>query len=148
MAAGILFKFVSVYLYEADQSRRPREGLSVSSEILDPMLDSSRLPAILNAELVRQAERRWQHLEPHFQAVTAEELFSILEKLGPMDEENLARRCKSDPRPLLNELKKAGRIVSVDRQDRNQIPRMWQLKEKKKTFFFTSANNLCRRLLS
>ena len=133
MAAGILFKFVSVYLYEADQSRRPREGLSVSSEILDPMLDSSRLPAILNAELVRQAERRWQHLEPHFQAVTAEELFSILEKLGPMDEENLARRCKVDPVPLLQELKQADRIVSADRLPPTKPGRIWQLNEKKTT---------------
>jgi len=115
MAAGILFKFVSIYLYEADQSRRPQEGLSVSSEILEPMLDSSRLPAILTAELVRQAERRWQHLDLHFQAATAEDLFSIIEKLGPLDEENLARRCKIDPVPLLHELKKADRIVSADR---------------------------------
>jgi ATP-dependent Lhr-like helicase len=133
MAAGILFKFVSIYLYEADQSRRPREGLSVSSEILEPMLDSSRLPAILTVELVRQAEKRWQHLDPHFQAATAEDLFSIIEKLGPMDEENLARRCKVDPVPLLDELKKADRIVSAGRLPPAKPDRIWQLKEKKST---------------
>jgi ATP-dependent Lhr-like helicase len=133
MAAGILFRFVSVYLYEEDQSRRPREGLSVSSEILDSMLDTSRLPAILSAELVREAERRWQHLDPHFQATTAEDLFSIIEKLGPLDEENLARRCKVDPLPLLHELKKGGRIVLTDAQRGNQSFRSWKLKEKKPT---------------
>ena len=129
MAAGILFKFVSVYLYEADQSRRPQAGLSVSSEILEPLLDSSRLPAILTPELVLQAERRWQHLDPYFQAETAEDLFGIIEKLGPMDEENLARRCKVDPGPLLHELKKADRIVSVDRLPPTSPGRIWQLKE-------------------
>ncbi|MEJ2164021.1 MAG: DEAD/DEAH box helicase [Desulfobacterales bacterium] len=133
MAAGILFRFVSVYLYEADQSRRPREGLNVGSEILDSMLDTGRLPALLSADLIREAERRWQHLDPHFQATTAEDLFSIIEKLGPLAEEDLARRCKVDPLPLLHELKKAGRIVLVDRQHRNQSSRMWRLKEEKPT---------------
>ena len=133
MAAGILFKFVSVYLYEEDQSRRPGEDLNVSSAILDPMLDSGRLPAILTTELIRQAERRWQHLDPRFQASTAEDLFNIIQALGPMDEANLARRCKRDTLPLLHALKKADRIVAVELQDRNRITRLWQLQEKKPT---------------
>ncbi|UCD82017.1 MAG: hypothetical protein JSW26_11495, partial [Desulfobacterales bacterium] len=133
MASGILFKFVSVYLYEEDQRRRPQQGLSVSSEVLDPMLERSRLPAILTAELVLQAERRWQHLDPYFQARTAEDLFSIIEKLGPLDEENLALRCKGDPRPLLLELKKANRIVFAEPYSHKKSSRKWQLKEKKPT---------------
>ncbi len=83
MASGILFKFVSVYLYEEDHNRQPREGLNVSSEILAGMLQDNQVPAILTPELVHQAERRWQHLDPHFQAATVKELFNIIEKLGP-----------------------------------------------------------------
>jgi ATP-dependent Lhr-like helicase len=76
MAAGILFKFVSTYLYEEDQDRQPREGLNVSTEILEGMLQDNQVPAILTPELIHQAERRWQHLDPYFQAGTAEELFN------------------------------------------------------------------------
>ena len=127
MAAGILFKFISVYLYEEDQSRQPREALSVSCEILEGILKRDRVPALLPPELVLQAERRWQHLDPYFQAATAEDLFNIIEKLGPIAEEDLFNRSKVDPAPWLNELKAAGRIVLSAQSLKNKFKRVWRL---------------------
>jgi len=129
MAAGILFKFVSVYLYEADHSRQPREGLNVSSEILEEILEGSQVPALLTPELILQAERRWQHLDPYFQAATAEDLFSIIEKLGPIGEENLVSRCKVDPKPWLEELKAADRINLSEQTAGNKSQRVWSLNQ-------------------
>ena len=114
MAAGILFKFISVFLYEEDYSRQPVEGQRVTSEILDDMLERRQVPALLTPEIVSQAERRWQHLDPYFQAASAEDLFNIIEKLAPVTEADLAGRSKFDPAPWLEELKKAGRIIVAE----------------------------------
>jgi ATP-dependent Lhr-like helicase len=111
MAAGILFKFVSVHLYEEDHHRLPGEGPTVTSEILEEMLDGRQVPALLTPEIVDLAERRWQHLDPYFQAKSAEDLFNIIEKLAPITEEDLVSRCKVDPAQWLDELKKANRII-------------------------------------
>jgi len=127
MAAGILFKFVSVYLYEEDHDRQPRVGLNVSSNVLEEMLQDNQVPAVLTPELVQQAERRWQHLDPYFQAGTAEELFNIIEKLGPIAEDSLIRRSKVDPAGWLDELKTAGRIIlSEPTSDTKSKPR-WRI---------------------
>ena len=132
MAAGILFKFISVHLYAEDQSRHPRKELNVSGEVLDGMLERDGVPVLLPTELVLQAERRWQHLDPYFQAATAEDLFSIIEKLGPIAEEDLSRRCKVDPVPLLNELKAANRIILSSQQSDKSGKRAWHLAESKR----------------
>jgi len=123
-----LFKFVSVYLYETDQSRQPGEGLGAGNEFLEAIMKRSQIPAILNAELVLQAERRWQHLDPYFQAATAEDLFGIIEKLGPLDEESLLRRSKVDPAPWLHELQKDHRIVLSAQHPQDRSKRIWRLK--------------------
>ena len=79
------------------------------------MLHKNQVPGILTPELIRQAERRWQHLDPYFQAGTAEELFNIIEKLGPLAEDSLVRRSKVDPTDWLDELNAANRIISSSR---------------------------------
>ena len=129
MAAGILFKFVSVHLYEMDQSRQPGEGPSISSEFIHSILDQQTIPALVTSELVAQAQRRWQHLDPTFQAASREDLFTIIEKLGPIDDENLIRRCKRDPAVWLSELKTANRIVSSARHRGHNLRRLWRIKE-------------------
>ena len=126
---GILFKFVSVYLYEEDHNRQSREGQNVSSEILEGTLQDNQLPAILTPELVHQAERRWQHLDPYFQAGSEKELFNILEKLGPIAEDRLVSRCKVDPANWLDELKAANRILLSQGAAEKQSERVWRLNQ-------------------
>jgi len=128
MAAGIIFKFVSVYLYEEDHHRQPRDKVTAGREILEEMLQENQAPAILTPDLVQQAERRWQHQDPYYQAGSAEELFTVIEKLGPLAEDSLARRCKADPAPWLNELEAAGRIILSESTAREKITkRLWDI---------------------
>jgi len=128
MAAGIIFKFVSVYLYEKDHNRQPREKVTAGREILEEMLHENQAPAILTPDLIQQAERRWQHLDPYYQAGSAEELFTVIEKLGPLAEDRLARRCKADPARWLNELETAGRIISSGGAVREKLAeRLWDI---------------------
>lgn len=129
MAAGILFKFISVHLYETDQSRQLGEGPGISSELIHSILDQQSIPAILTSELVTSAQKRWQHLDPMFQAASSEDLFSIIEKLGPIDDENLIRRCKKNPAAWLRKLKTANRIVSSATYRENKIHRLWRIRE-------------------
>ena len=130
MAAGILFKFVSVHLYETDRSRQPVEGASLTSELIHSILDQESIPAIITPELVKQAERRWQHLDPMFQAASSEDLFGIIEKLEPIDDENLNLRSKTDPVDFLNELEIADRIVSSTTHQGDKIYRLWHTRKR------------------
>jgi ATP-dependent Lhr-like helicase len=129
MAAGILFKFVSVHLYEMDRDRKTGESISTGSDLLHQILDLQNIPAIVTSEEVTHAERRWQHLDPQYQAASREDLFSIVEKLGPIDDENVARRCKSDHRPWLNELLTANRIVYSEHHPGAKKRRLWRVRE-------------------
>ena len=129
MAAGILFKFVSVHLYEMDQNRQPGESLSISSELIHSILDQQTIPDLVTSKLVTHAQSRWQHLDPMFQAASREDMFSIIEKLGPIDDENLIRRCKRDPAAWLSELKAANRIVSSAHDRGDKICRLWRIRE-------------------
>ena len=129
MAAGILFKFVSVHLYEADQSRQPGESLNISSELIHSIIDQQSIPAIITPDLINQAQRRWQHLDPLFQAASSEDLFGIIEKLGPIDDENLIRRSKKDPAVWLIELETADRIVSSTTHQGDKVHRLWRTRK-------------------
>ncbi len=147
MAAGIVFKFVSVHLYEEDITRRPSEGPGISSDILNDLLESDEIPAILTAELVTRAERRWQHLDPYFQAVSREDLYNIIEKLGPIDAKRLAARCQSDPGPWLEELKKARRIFSSARRAEGKTLQVWHPNEPQKPVSINGDEEVISQLI-
>ena len=130
MAAGILFKFVSVHLYEEDQNRQTREGVAVSSILLDDILERQRIPTIVTTAEVEQAERQWQHLDPQYQAAVREDLFTIIEKLQPIAEEDLKRRCKGDIAGWLEELQTANRIYAVGSPVGDKTRCLWAVMEK------------------
>ncbi|MFQ5651585.1 MAG: DEAD/DEAH box helicase [bacterium] len=111
MASGLMFDFLSENIYETDRSRLPGQVAAVSSELLAQILNKEAIPAIVTAEIVQAAEARWQHLTPETQARTAEELFAIIEKLAPVQEQELAGRSRQDPADWLQQLFTQNRIV-------------------------------------
>ena len=130
MAAGMLFKFVSIHLYEEDQNRQTRKGVTVSGEMLNDILAPQRIPTIVSLNTVRRAEQQWQHLDPHYQAADREDVFTIIEKLQPIDEEDLKRRCKGDIAGWLEELQTANRIYAIRPQTGAQISCSWAVVER------------------
>lgn len=110
MAAGVMFRFVSNNMYEYDRSRLPGQAASVSSELLAEILSRETIPAIVTAEMVAEAEARWQHTDPAFRARDAEDLFALIQKLGPLHEAELNVRCQTSPQVWLQALVDAGRI--------------------------------------
>ncbi|MEK7729062.1 MAG: DEAD/DEAH box helicase, partial [candidate division KSB1 bacterium] len=123
MASGLMFQFLASNLYGEDRTRYPGHVANVSSELLAELLSRESIPAIVTAELIAETEARWQYLSLERKAKSKEELFDVIEKLGPIDEEALRARCESEPREWLEELREAKRIVPVAAQPpRTVIP--------------------------
>lgn len=129
MAAHILYKFVATYLYEKDKTRQPENISGISSQFLAEIVDHEKIAAIITPELVRQAENRWQHLAVEYKASSAEDLFHIIETLGPMDESELRKRCKGDPQLWLNQLKTADRIHCMEQKHNGQTFTFWTISD-------------------
>ena len=127
MAANVLFKFVASYLYEMDQNRRSGQKKDRHQGFLSEILQQEKIPAILTEKLIREAEKRWQHLASEYQATSAEELFDIIEQLGPISEPELARRSSKDPSGWLAELQSAGRIAEIEPARNHPNRRLWQI---------------------
>lgn len=129
MAANVLYKFVASYLYELDQNRRSGQKKDRHADFLSEILEQETIPAVLTAKLIRQAERRWQHLTPEYKAVSAEDLIAIIEKLGPISQQALAERSKGDPTEWLAELQSAGRIIKTKPVSQDTAKTLWRASE-------------------
>ncbi len=125
MATNIMFKFVATYLYELDKTRQPDQVAVDSTRFLDEILDREKIPAIVTPAMIEQAEKRWQYLAPEFKAASVEEVLDIIDTLGPIDDEQLRRRCREDPEIWLSELKKAGRIHLIPGQQEDGGISLW-----------------------
>ncbi|MGH7495475.1 MAG: DNA glycosylase AlkZ-like family protein [bacterium] len=113
MASGLMFNFLASNLYGSDSALYPGHVADVSSELLAEILARESIPAIVTPELAAEAEARWQHLSADRQARDAEELFVIIEKLGPLSEAELHRRAQAEPAAWLAKLREASRIVPL-----------------------------------
>lgn len=113
MASGILFKFVSTAIYEYDQSRRTGGQISPRGELLAEILDREEPPAFLTTGMILQAEQRWQHLSLAQQAKDQEDLFAIIEKLAPIETDELQKRSLLPVHAWLDQLLKEKRIVCL-----------------------------------
>jgi ATP-dependent Lhr-like helicase len=129
MAANVLYKFVASYLYETDQPRRSGRNKDRRPSFLEEILEQEKIPAILTQRLICEAEKRWQHLASEYQAASAEDLFAIIERLGPISKPELTRRSKKDPAGWLAELRSAGRIVKSESARNNHTYRLWKICE-------------------
>ncbi|UCF94251.1 MAG: hypothetical protein JSW39_08855, partial [Desulfobacterales bacterium] len=125
MAAGIWFKFVASNLYEPDQIRLPVQADNFHSDLWANIANQEKIPTLLTRGLIAKAERRWQHLETGFKAAGVEELFSLIEKLGPIAEAELHRRCQGDPSAWLSELQVTHRIVAARGAQKGSSSPLW-----------------------
>ncbi|MCA9734598.1 hypothetical protein KC799_20865, partial [candidate division KSB1 bacterium] len=111
MANGLMYKFLERNLYEIDRNRGAASGGEVHQQALAEILQSGEIPAIITLELVEKLERRLQHLVHELKAKLTEDIFAILDKLGPLSVEALQQRSHVQVMDALAELQQAGRIV-------------------------------------
>ncbi len=117
LAAGLLYQFISTYMYEWDtpKAEQQLQSLAMRRELVEDLLegsDSGRLP--LRPEAVEAVIANAGHTADQRRARTAEELAVLLLELGDLTEAEVTARSASDPRPWLAELAGRGTIVLLD----------------------------------
>jgi ATP-dependent Lhr-like helicase len=127
VAAGLLFNFISVYMYEWDapKAERQMQSLALSREMLDDVMRDGVKHDLLKPEAIVEVERRAQHDAPGFQARSAEELALILHELGDLTMDEIIARCTGDARAWLAQLAAQNRIVEISIATRRDSATRW-----------------------
>jgi ATP-dependent Lhr-like helicase len=113
MASGLIFNFVTSEMYQLDHSRAPGEVAAFSSTLLAEILGSRTIPAIVEKSLIKKYEARWQFKAPEYRAKNEEDLYEIIEKLGPIADDSLTEKSRTNPQNWIENLKQDGRIFNM-----------------------------------
>ncbi|MGB4801357.1 MAG: DEAD/DEAH box helicase [Anaerolineae bacterium] len=115
VAAGLLFNFISVYMYEWDapKAERQLQALAWRSDLLDDLLQSSEMARLLKPQAIAAVTSQAQHTAPGFQARTVEELAVYLQQVGDLTTGEAADRATGDAAAWLAQLAGQGRIVEI-----------------------------------
>ena len=110
VAAGLLFNFINVYMYEWDAPKAERQlrALAVSGEALDDLMGGVRAGALPRPEVLAQTIARAEHSGSEHAARSAEELAVFLAELGDLTTAEILARCAGDGRNWLDQLAHAG----------------------------------------
>ncbi len=116
LAAGLLFNFISVYMYEWDapKAERQLQALAWRSDLLDDLLQSSEIGRLLRPEAIAAVTGQAQHTAPGFQARSVEELALYLHEVGDLTTAEAAARAAGDAAAWLAQLTGQGRIAALD----------------------------------
>ena len=115
-AAGLLFDFIAVYMYEWDQPRQDRQSqyLTLNRELLASVVDIEAVGSLIKPEAIADVESALQHAREGYRARTPEELMELLVRLGDLSEEEVAERVEGDARAMLEILAGNGRAARTD----------------------------------
>jgi ATP-dependent Lhr-like helicase len=114
MASSLLFNFLSNQMYERDRVQLSAEVSMVSNDLLAEILNSESIPPLVTAENVTTVSSRWQNLSDSTRARGAEDLFLIIEKLGPLDTDELQQRANTQIGDWLQTLQDQNRITHIN----------------------------------
>ena len=116
VAAGLLYNFISVYMYEWDapKAERQLQALALRRELVDDLLTgaaSGQTP--LKPEALAEVAGRAGHLAPGSAARSADELAVFLLELGDLTTGEVLARCAGDGLAWLAQLAAQGRILEI-----------------------------------
>ena len=116
VAESLLFAFQSIYTYEWDSPRTEQRAghPAVDMDLLQDVLREVDLGGLLRPEAIAKTQAELDHSHPTRRARTKEELALILDALGDLTLEELARREAVDGAPWLAELMDEGRVVEIE----------------------------------
>jgi len=115
VASGLLYDFISQYMYEWDQPKAERQmgALMMGRELLSQLLDEASLPDLLRPEAVRDVDARLQRLADGTRARTPDELATVFLALGDLSAGEAAARCDGDGAAWTEALAARGRLVPL-----------------------------------
>lgn len=127
IAAGLLFNFVSVYMYEWDapKAERQLQALALRSQTLGDLLQGIELSDLLKPEAIAEVASRCQHLAPGYQARTGEELALFLEELGDLSYEEITARSAGDSATWIEQLHSQSRILHLSLPSHRGAEQRW-----------------------
>jgi ATP-dependent Lhr-like helicase len=127
VAAGLLFDFIAIQMYEDDTPRAERQmqALSLNRELLGDLLDQELLPDLLRPEAISGVEEEIRHLAEGYRARSAEELAVILHDLGDLTTDEIVERCMGEGRAWLLQLAAQGRALEVEVPTAQGAQRRW-----------------------
>lgn len=127
VAAGLLFQFISVYMYEWDapKAERQLQTLAARRDLVDDLLQGVELRDLLKPEAVDEIIDRSQHTAEGYRARSAEELAIILDELGDLTTEEVAARCAGDASAWIVQLAEQKRIVEIAILARGGVEKRW-----------------------
>ncbi|MBD3386283.1 DEAD/DEAH box helicase [candidate division KSB1 bacterium] len=113
MAAGLLFRFEAKHMYDYDKSSYPGEAAYLSADLLAEILDQEEVPPIVEPEFIHRIVPRWQHLTPETKARDQNDLYAIIDDLGPLSTAELRKRSIYDPLDHVENLAQEKRITKL-----------------------------------
>ncbi|OLT46806.1 DEAD/DEAH box helicase [Cellulosimicrobium sp. CUA-896] len=122
-AQSLLFGYTAQFLYDGDAplAERRAAALSLDPTLLAELLGgdgvTAQLADLLDPAAIERTEAELGALVTERQARHAEDLWDVLRRLGPLTEDELAARTRTDVRPAvgewLRELEAARRVIAV-----------------------------------
>ncbi|MBD3224148.1 MAG: DEAD/DEAH box helicase [Caldithrix sp.] len=113
MSSGLIFRLKAFAIYEEDTYRGQSLSTPVSQSMVESIIQTERIPAIIRASQAETAEQKWQHLAPETQAKDKEDVYALIEKFGPISSEALQDRCSIASDEVIKQLKEENRIQWV-----------------------------------
>jgi ATP-dependent Lhr-like helicase len=111
-ASSMLFGYVGDFMYDPDQPLAERVH---AASLVDPTLLSSLIGVgptdQLDEQVLAEVVTGLQGLS--HPASSAESLWDLIRRIGPLTEEECVQRCAEEPSTWLHELKATGRIVDI-----------------------------------
>ena len=114
-AQSLLFRWVSVYMYEADapMAERRAAALSLDRELLRELLGAEDLRELIDPVALAELELELQHLAEGRRARNADDVHDLLRRLGHLSTEEVSARSNADPSGWLGDLERDGRAIRM-----------------------------------
>lgn len=151
VASGLLFNFVSTYLYEWDapKAERSLQLLSVPRQTLQEVMQGIDWSELLKPEALAQVLGRAQHTAQGYQARTAEELAFYLREAGDLTRAEMRTRSAGDADVWLERLAAENRIVEIEIPTRAGKEKRWVSVENARAYDALTQNaNVLKRFLA
>jgi ATP-dependent helicase Lhr and Lhr-like helicase len=110
MTSALLFRFMAEHLYEEDRMRTTNLAAQVNSDLLAEILSRDSVPRIVTLSMAKEMELYWQFLIPGRFAKDKEDVFQIINQLGPISKTELDKRSATEMDLWIAELEKSNRI--------------------------------------
>jgi ATP-dependent helicase Lhr and Lhr-like helicase len=108
-AMSILFEFIAVYMYAADQSKQSGPTVPVNTDLLRDVVDLDTVSSVLSPVALAKIEEQLQFTAPTRRARSAAECFDIILRLGELTHKEL--EVRTDDPGFIRQLLEQGSIA-------------------------------------